>query len=218
MTNRGKFITIEGVEGSGKTTQAALLAAYLRKQGVDVLETREPGGTEAGEQIRRILLSPLHHGLAPMTELLLFLAARAQLVNAVIVPALNSGKWVTCDRFLDATLAYQGRGRGLDMQAVRNLNEVATDGLKPDLTILLDLDVETGIRRAVASKREFSDSPDGDRLEKENKEFHRRVREGYLELARQEPERIKVIPVSGSVEQVHSAIVSLVEPFFVGIS
>ncbi len=215
MDRRGKFITIEGVEGSGKTTQSSLLASFLRKQEIAVVETREPGGTDVGEKIRQILLSPLHEGMAPMAELLLFLAARAQQVYEVIEPTLRSGTWVVCDRFFDATLAYQGHGRGLDIKIIGELNAASTGGLRPDLTILLDLDIETGIRRAVAAKREFPQSTGGDRLERENKEFHRRVRQGYLELARPEPDRIKVIPVTGSIEEVHRIIISLVEPFLV---
>lgn len=216
MDKRGKFITIEGVEGSGKTTQAALLADYLRRQNVQVVETREPGGTRVGESIRELLLSPLHQGLAPTAELFLFLAARAQLIHEVISPALSSGAWVVCDRFSDATLAYQGHGRGIDIKSIRNLNESATGGLKPDLTVLLDLDIDTGIKRAVAAKREFAAS--GDRMENENREFHRRVREGYLELARPEPDRIKVIPVSGSIQDVHQIITSLIKPFLLKAS
>lgn len=216
MTKRGKFITVEGVEGSGKTTQAALLADYLRKQEVAVVETREPGGTKVGENIRQMLLSPLHHNLSPLAELLLFLAARAQLIDEVIRPALDSGKWVLCDRFFDATLAYQGYGRGIDIKSIRKMNELVTGGMKPDLTFLLDLDIDTGIKRAVAAKTEFSAG--GDRLENENKEFHRRVRSGYLELARLEPDRIKVIPVSGSIEDVHKILVRLIEPFLMKVS
>jgi dTMP kinase len=216
MNKRGKFITIEGVEGSGKTTQAALLADYLRRQNVQVVETREPGGTKVGERVRELLLSPLHQGLAPLAELFLFLAARSQLIHEVIAPALNSGAWVVCDRFSDATLAYQGHGRGIDIKSIQKLNESATGGLKPDLTVLLDLDAETGIKRAVAAKREFAGF--GDRMENEKSEFHRRVREGYLELARPEPERIKVIPVSGSAQDVHQIITSLIKPFLLKVS
>ena len=215
MSRRGKFITIEGVEGTGKTTQSALLCDYLRRHGIEVVETREPGGTVVGEKIREILLSPANSALTPASELLLFLAARAQQVAGVVVPALESGKWVVCDRFCDATLAYQGRARGLGVETVGKLNEVATGGLNPDMTILLDLDVETGIRRALAAKKEFAESGNGDRMEKENPEFHRRVRDGYLWLAEREPGRIKVIPVTGSIEDVHKIIVSLVEPFLV---
>jgi len=213
---RGKFITLEGVEGTGKTTQCVLLCEYLRRQEIDVVETREPGGTPLGEQVREILLSPgVSAPPSATSELLLFLAARVQLVTEIIVPALDSGKWVVCDRFSDATLAYQGYGRAIDIEAIRKLNETATGGLKPDLTLLLDLDVEIGIRRAVGGKKEFSGSKNGDRMEMENTEFHRRVREGYLELAEKEPGRIKTIPVTGSIEEVHRTIVSLIEPFLV---
>ncbi|GAB4331810.1 MAG: dTMP kinase [Candidatus Abyssubacteria bacterium] len=215
MTDRGKFITIEGVEGSGKTTQVALLSEYLRNNGVEVVQTREPGGTDVGEKIRQILLSPLHGRLAPSAELLLFLAARAQQVHEVIMPALKNGAWIVCDRFSDATVAYQGHGRGIDTDTIRRMNDAATQGLKPDLTILLDLDVEIGIQRAIASKKEFAESGTGDRMEKETRAFHRRVQKGYHELAEREPGRIKVIPVTGSIEDVHRIIVSMVEPFLV---
>ncbi|RJP74614.1 MAG: dTMP kinase [Candidatus Abyssobacteria bacterium SURF_17] len=215
MSKRGKFITIEGVEGSGKTTQATLLSDYLRKEGIDVVETREPGGTEIGERIREVLLSPAHAGLVSPAELFLFLAARAQQVSEIILPALGAGKWVVCDRFCDATMAYQGYGRGLDINIIRSVNELATGGLVPDITILLDLDVEIGIRRAVSAKREFANHASGDRMEKEGPEFHRSVRKGYFELASREPDRIRVIPVSGSVEEVHRTVVSLIKPFLV---
>ena len=215
MNDRGKFITLEGVEGTGKTTQCALLCDFLRGHGIGVLETREPGGTSLGEEIRRLLLSPADSAPTAMSELLLFLAARAQLVSEAIVPALDSGMWVVCDRFSDATFAYQGRGRGMDIDAIRRLNEIATGGLKPDVTILLDLDVETGIRRATAAKKEFSGGLGGDRMEMEDAGFHRIVRDGYLELAQREPERIKTIPVTGSIEEVHKEIVSLLEPFLI---
>ncbi len=239
MDKRGKFITIEGVEGSGKTTQAALLAEYLYKRGMQVIGTREPGGTGVGERIREILLSPAHSDLTylseinrpgmqlalfphstltPITELLLFLAARAQLVRDVIRPALDSGMWVVSDRFSDATLAYQGHGRGIPVKAIQQVNDLATGGLKPDITVLLDMDVDLGIRRTLSAKREFANSDSietVDRMENEHKEFHRRVRKGYLQLAEQQPDRIKVIPVTGSIEDVHRTIVSLVEPFLV---
>ena len=133
----------------------------------------------------------------------------------VIVPALETGKWVVCDRFSDSTLAYQGHGRGLDVKAVGRINEMATGGLRPDMTILIDLDVEDGIRRAVAGNTEFTESGDGDRMENEKREFHQRVRDGYLKLAKQDPDRIKVIPGTGSIEEVHKTVVSLVEPFAV---
>jgi dTMP kinase len=213
-TERGKFITLEGVEGTGKTTQVALLCDYLRGHDVDVVETREPGGTPLGESARRLLLEPGDDAPSARAELLLFLAARAQLVARVIMPALEAGKWVICDRFSDATIAYQGYGRGLDVEAIKSLDEFATGGLSPDRTILLDLDVETGITRAVAGKKEFGGAGRGDRMESEDLKFHRRVRDGYLSLAEQEPGRIRTIQVSGSIEDVHESIVTLIEPFF----
>ena len=206
---------MEGVEGSGKTTQAALLCEYLRRHETDVTETREPGGTVLGEKVREILLCPANSALAPVSELLLFLAARAQQVAEVIAPALKEGRWVICDRYSDATLAYQGYGRGLDLGTLQELNDIATGGLRPDMTILLDLHVETGLERAVAAKMEFAKGGNGDRMERENAEFHYRVREGYLQLAGQEPDRIKMIRVTGSIEEVHRTVVSLVEPFLV---
>lgn len=217
MSKRGKFISLEGVEGSGKTTQSSLLCDYIRGQGINVVETREPGGTELGEKTRQILLSPADSAPTPVTELLLFLAARAQLVAEVILPALDKGNWVVCDRFCDATLAYQGYGRGIEIAAIEKLNEMATGALKPDLTVLLDLDIGIGIRRAVEAKNEFPRQGIGDRMEKEDEEFHSRVREGYLRLAEAEPERIKVVPVTGSIEDVHRILVSLVEPFLVKV-
>jgi len=214
MADRGKFITFEGIEGTGKTTQCALLCDYLRGHGIDIVETREPGGTSLGESIRALLLSPEAEGPTARAELLLFLAARSQLVTQIIAPALKAGKWVVCDRFSDATVAYQGYGRGIDVEIVKTLNDFATGGLKPDKTFLLDLDVETGIKRAVSGKKEFAGSHVGDRMESEDIEFHRRVRRGYLELAEQEPERITTTSVFGSVEEVHDTIVSLIEHFF----
>ena len=206
---------MEGVEGSGKTTQAALLCDYLRRQEIEVMETREPGGTVLGEKIREILLCPANSSLIPVAELLLFLSARAQQIAEVVVPALEKGKWVICDRYCDATLAYQGYGRGIELERIQELNHIVTGGLKPDMTILLDLHVDTGLERALAAKREFAESGNGDRMEKENREFHSRVREGYLQLARQEPDRIKLICVTGSIEEVHRTVVTLVEPFLV---
>jgi len=218
MSKRGKFITLEGVEGSGKTTQATLLCDYLRSQEIGVVETREPGGTDLGEKARRILLAPADSAPAPIAELLLFLAARAQLVAEVLIPALDKGNWVVCDRFCDATLAYQGYGRGIEIAAIEKLNEMATNALKPDLTALLDLDIGIGIRRAVAAKNEFARDGAGDRMEKEDEDFHGRVREGYLRIAEAEPGRIKVVPVTGSIEDVHRILVSLVEPFLVKVT
>ncbi len=215
MGRRGIFITFEGVEGSGKTTQAGLCCDYLREKGLEVIETREPGGTGLGEAIRKVLLSPVNSAPTPISELLLFLAARAQQVAEIIMPAIAAGKWVVCDRFSDSTLAYQGYGRGINVEGIRNINDLATGGLKPDLTILLDLDVEIGIKRAITEKSEFANGGRGDRIEKEAREFHRIVRNGYLELAQQEPGRIKLIPATGSIDEVHKSVVSLVESFLV---
>ena len=215
MDKRGKFITFEGVEGSGKTTQATLFSGYLRNKGLGVVETRDPGGTALGEEIRKLLLSPFNSVPTPIAELLLFLAARAQLVTEIIVPAVEAGRWVVCDRFSDSTLAYQGYARAIGAKVVRTLNETATGGLNPDMTVLLDIDVEKGIKRALAEKGEFSKDKEGDRMEKEAEEFHRLVRKGYLELAEQEPERIKLISASGTIQEVQDIVTSLVEPFLV---
>lgn len=189
------FVTLEGPEGCGKTTQAALLAEHLRQQGHDVLATREPGGTSIGDQIRRVLTSLDNIAMHPRTEILLFSASRAQLVHEVILPHLKAGGVVICDRFYDSTLAYQGYGHGLDLEVLRQITAFATGGLVPDLTLLLDLPVEEGLRRR---------RKDGDwnRLDAYSLEFHRRVRQGYLELARQEPERWVVIDAARPAEAV----------------
>ena len=168
-----------------------------------MVAVREPGGTSIGEAIRAILLDPRHQGLTARAEMLLFAASRAQLVAEVIVPALRAGKWVVCDRFLDASLAYQGAGRGLGADVVRRVNLAATGGLLPDLTLLLDIDVPTGLRRARAA----SPGPGrGDRMEQEQESFHERVREGFLSLAQNEPQRIRVVDARGTVAAVQREI------------
>ncbi len=194
----GVFITFEGGEGTGKSTQLQLLAKRLRAAGCDVCIVREPGGTAAGEAIRRILLDP-SATLDPVAELLLYEAARAQVVRDVIAPSLARGEVVLCDRFFDSTTAYQGYGRGLDLDVVRALHELATGGLAPDRTIVLDLDHAWGLSRAT---REGAD-----RLEREDAAFHARVREGFLAIARQEPGRVRVIDASGSVDEVAVRVV-----------
>ncbi len=195
----GVFITFEGPEGSGKTTQIPLLADFLRSRGHDVLTTREPGGTPIGDQIRAILSNLDNTAMHPRAEILLFLASRAQLVEQVIRPHLGRGGVVLCDRYADSTLAYQGYGHGVDLGVLQNLLLFATGGVFPHLTFLLDLDVEAGLKRR-ASGGEWN------RLDAYALEFHRRVRRGYHELVKKEPERWVVIDASQSPEQVQAAI------------
>jgi len=200
------FITLEGPEGSGKSSQLPDLAEFLRGQGWDVLTTREPGGTPIGDQIRQILMRLDNQELHPRTEILLFLASRAQLVEQVIKPALREGKLVLCDRFGDSTLAYQGYGHGLDLDILLTMLDFATDKLKPDLTLLLDVDVETGLQR----KRK---EDEWNRLDAYELAFHQRVREGYHELCRQEPERWRVIDAMQPKEAVQLALRQAVMQF-----
>jgi dTMP kinase len=181
---RGIFITLEGPEGAGKTTQVKLLSKQLDILAIPHVITRDPGGTPLGKQIRRILLNP-ENPVQPVTELLLYQADRAQHIAEVIKPSLEAGKLVICDRFIDSTMAYQGYGRGLDFALIRQLNQIATGGLTPDLTILFDIESSDGLARL---------HPGGhDRLEREALEFHHKVRKGYLELAQAEPERWKIL-------------------------
>lgn len=202
---KGKFIVFEGIDGSGKTTQLNLLAEDLRSRGFTVLDTREPGGTRVGESIREILLNPAYGELVPRAEALLYAAARAQHVAQVILPALNKGEIVLCDRFLDSSLAYQGCGRGIGVNLLKRINEPATDGLVPDLTIILDAGIENGMDRISQSGR------DVDRIEREARTFHRKVRSGYLELAALEPDRYRVINANRPVGQVHADVLTAVE-------
>ena len=200
------FITLEGPEGSGKSSQLPDLAEFLRGQGWDVLTTREPGGTPIGDQIRQILMRLDNQELHPRTEILLFLASRAQLVEQVIKPALREGKLVLSDRFGDSTLAYQGYGHGIDLATLRAMLAFATDNLKPDLTLLLDVDVEIGLQR----KRK---EDEWNRLDAYELAFHQRVREGYHELCRQEPERWRVIDAMQPKEAVQLALRQAVMQF-----
>jgi dTMP kinase len=192
------FISLEGVEGCGKSVQAGLLAEHIEKLGHSVIRTYEPGGTPIAEQIREILLEPRNSDMTHITELLLYLASRAQHVAQLILPALNEGKVVVCERFSDSTFAYQGYARGLDLNHLEQVNEIATGGLKPDLTLILDLDAANGLSRKHHDER--------DRLENESVSFHKKVREAYLAIARQSPERLKVIDASGSIEDIHLSI------------
>lgn len=189
---RGLFLTLEGPDGSGKSTQAARLVEGLRTRGVPVVFTREPGGTPVGEALRRIILDPASD-LADETEVLLYAASRAQNVAQVIRPALAAGRVVVAERFVDSSLAYQGYALGRGVEAVRRVNEFATGGLVPDLTLLLDVTAEVGLARAGAREPEGG----GDRIEQRRLDYHRRVREFYLALAKEEPGRIQVIPTDG---------------------
>ncbi|HZX21794.1 MAG TPA: dTMP kinase [Clostridia bacterium] len=197
--HKGIFITIEGLDGSGKSTQVSHIKSILEKKGYDVLLTREPGGTKIGEKIRQILLDKDHKEMSAAAEALLYAASRAQHVEQVIVPALKEGRAVLCDRFVDSSIAYQGKGRELGPEAVTDINKFATHGLGPDITILLDIDPEVGLNRAKATKK-------ADRLEQERLDFHRKVREGYKALAETYPDRIKVIDASKTVEEISREI------------
>ncbi len=202
---RGKFITLEGPEGSGKTTQANLLVERLKKLGREAMYVREPGGTPTGEAIRQILqYDKAGEPICPETEVLLFAASRAQLVRHVIIPALEKGTIVICDRFADSTTAYQGYGRGFSVEQMLAINQFAIDGAVPDVTLLLDLDVSVGFQRIV--QRHKTSSTTWDRIEREEKAFHEKVRNGYLELARRWPERFKVVNAQGSTGDVEKDI------------
>jgi dTMP kinase len=211
MMGKGFFITLEGVEGSGKTTQTALVADALRAAGNRVTVTREPGGTRAGEAIRAIFLDPAV-SLHAAAELLLVLADRAQHVREKLKPALAAGEIILSDRYSDSTVAYQGYGRGLDLKLLDELNRLAGDGTRPDLTIVLDLAVETGLERTRARVRGDVRGPD--RFEGEHVEFHRRVREGFLRIASDEPGRVITIdatqPMAEITARITAAIVALV--------
>ncbi len=198
---KGTFITFEGGEGSGKSTQARLLAAFLKNEGYDVISTREPGGTGIGDAIRAILLDPELSEMGNVTELLLLAASRAQNVFERVQPALSRGSVVVCDRFTDSTLAYQGYGRDFDLDLLKSLNRLATGGVMPDLTILLDLPADVGLARSKALEKEEAGAGEGDRFEQENIEFHRRLRKGFLQLAEEEPERFRVIAVQEEMEE-----------------
>jgi dTMP kinase len=200
---RGIFVTFEGGEGVGKTTQIALLARAFEKEGRRVVVTREPGGSALANRIRSLLLDPKMHGLVPLAELFLYEASRAQHVHDVVAPALAAGRVVICDRFADSTIVYQGAGRKLGAALVASLNQVATGGLKPDLTLLLDLDPRIGLARVGA--RGILD-----RMEKEKLTFHRALRKGYLALAKKEPRRVKVMDASQSRDQLHESILAAV--------
>ena len=200
----GLFVSFEGIEGCGKTTQISELSTALTRRNVAHTVTREPGGTDVGDGIRRILLNSETIHLTPAAELLLFYASRSQNIEEKIRPALERGDVVICDRFFDASLAYQGYGRGLPLELIDSLTDLVCAENRPELTILLDIEPETGLARA--RKRNSGQVEDEGRFEAEELDFYQRVRNGYLELAARDPERIKVVPANGTVDEVHSEI------------
>ena len=203
MRDKGLFITFEGADGCGKTTQINLLKDYLEKEGYDVILTREPGAKGLGEKVREILLN--YDGVvSDRCESFLFLADRAQNIDIIVNPAVAAGKIVLCDRHIDSTVAYQGYGRGLDIDRIKMLNSLATNFKKPDLTIVFDIDVETSMQRV---------GKDKDRMESAGVDFHNRVREGYLKIAKEEPERIKVINSVQPIENVFEELLEIVKKY-----
>jgi len=200
------FLTLEGIEGSGKTTQINNIYRFLENKGHNCMITREPGGTKIGRKIRSILLDPENKGMEPMAELLLYFSDRVEHIKKLIKPALAEGKTVICDRYFDATLVYQGYARGLDTKLITRLHELVLEGLKPDITLLLDLSPETGLSRAWEQIGNGSRSGDETRFEKEALSFHEKIRAGYLELARLEPQRFRVIDASQEKNKVQMDI------------
>ena len=209
------FITFEGVEGSGKTTQIQRLKRYLTKRGTPCKVTREPGGCPIGDKVRKILLNPEHRAMTPLSELLLYEASRIQHVKEVIEPLLKKGVVVLCDRFSDATVAYQGYGRGIDLRVVKSLNRLTSQGIKPDITFLLDCPSHLGLKRALQRNRTLNKEREG-RFEKEKIQFHHRVRRGYLSIAKKEPDRVKVIDTREGEDKVFEKILQIVDELIKG--
>jgi len=207
---RGKFITFEGLDGCGKSTQLEKLAAALRERGIDLITTREPGGTAIGERIRALLLDSRTRGLASHAEMAMMVASRAQLTAEVILPELRAGKWVLCDRYVDSTEAYQGAGRELGSQPVLELHRLLCRDLWPDLTILMDSDVSASVNRARARNRAAGPGLDENRFEKESRVFFQRVYDGYQEIARREPQRVALVDARPPIATVHEEIVQIV--------
>ena len=204
------FITLEGIEGSGKTTQIGRLVEFLEGRGIECVTTRQPGGTQIGENIRSILLDPANSALAPMAELLLYLADRSQHIDELIKPSLEAGKTVICDRYFDATVVYQGFARGLNVELIRKLHQILFNDLKPDVTLLLDLAPEVGLQRAWQQLNNGQRSGLESRFEAEKVTFHEKVRAGYLELARLEPDRFRIVDAAQSQDQVFTAISTII--------
>lgn len=201
-----KLITFEGIEGSGKSTQLRLAAQYFAEKNLPVLATQEPSGTDIGRKIGDILFNRRHQHLCPEAEVFLFCAARAQHVREVITPALKKNITVLCDRFSDATIAYQGAARGLNLEMIKAVDEYSTLGLKPDLTLLFDLPPEAGLKRAGIRDKLLKDSSARDRFEKESFDFHNKVRFGYLNICQSAPERFRLIDASGDIETIQKEV------------
>ena len=201
---KGKFITVDGVEGAGKSTQIDLICSYLHRKGIEVVRTREPGGTEVGEKIRSVLLDVENQEMHSDTELLLMFSSRNELIQNKIIPALNDGYWVVSDRFTDASFAYQGGGRMLNLDRIAELEDWVLGDFKPDLTVLLDVSVEVGMARIEARAAK-------DRIELEEREFFERVRSVFIRRSETFPERIKLIDASGAVDDIHSKIRALID-------
>ena len=197
--NKGLFITVEGVDGCGKTTQIKLMEKYLREKGINVVLAREPGGTDISEAIRSIILDARNTEMSYITEMLLYASARAQLVAQVIKPALNKGNVVICDRFIDSSYVYQGFGRGIELKTIEEVNRIAMDGIEPDITFFFDLRPEVALRRRI-------EASETDRMEKENIEFHNKVYSGYLKLSEMFPERIRVINSAGTIDDIFNQV------------
>ncbi|MET0660979.1 MAG: dTMP kinase [Steroidobacteraceae bacterium] len=211
----GRFITLEGGEGAGKSTQLALACELIRAAGYEVVATREPGGTARAEQIRSLLLDKTSEAMPATCELLLMFAARASHLENLIKPALGRGAWVVCDRFTDASYAYQGAGRGMPFEHIQALETIVQAGLKPDLTLLLDTPVAVGLHRA--QQRNRTQRSEADRFESEQAAFFERVRDGYLEIAKREPQRVRLIDASRPMEQVSADVRSTLQHFIAGV-
>ena len=216
-TRRGLFITFEGTEGCGKTTQQRLLVSRLRDCGYSVTENQEPGTTRIGTQIRRILLNPAHDEMSRMTELLLMFASRTQAATEIIIPALERGDIVVSDRFSDSTLAYQGEGRGLGFEVVRKLHQLALGDLGPDITLCIEIDIETGLSRARRRNRSSPKQESEARLDRQSLEFHKRVADAYKKIAALEPQRFRFVDGRADMETVAARVWSEVSPLLTGM-